>query len=204
MYFTLAISAATPEACAGLVSAATGTDPRVMPIPGPPSVTWRAPDERAALVCWGLPPGGAQVTASHAGTIWADRDTLHARTGVARVDPVYLAEVRGAVVVSDRACWAAAVTGRLDTHRPGAWPALSWPSATRSAPSTPFRGVRALGCDQRLTVTGARLTMAPAGGDGDGGAPAGRADGGRYGAVAAALVDAVRPPANPASRSSCP
>jgi Asparagine synthase len=190
VYFTLAISAATPEACAGLVSAATGTDPRVMPNPGPPSVTWRAADKRAALVCWGLPPDGAQVTASHAGTIWADRDTLHARTGVARVDPVYLAEVRGAAVVSDRACWAAAVTGRLDTHDPvlaGAFLAVGYPVGA----VTPFRGVRALACDQRLTVTGARLTMTSAGGDGV--APADRADGGRYGAVAAALVDAVRP-----------
>jgi Asparagine synthase len=205
VYFTLAISAATPEACAALVSAATGTDPRVLPIPGPPSVTWRAADERAALVCWGLPPDGDQVTASHAGTIWADRGTLHARTGVARVDPVYLAEVRGAAVVSDRACWAAAVTGRLDTHDPvmaGAFLAVGYPVGA----VTPFRGVRALGCDQRLTVTAARLTVTAArltvtsadGGDGDGGTVAGRAGGGRYGggrygAVAGALVDAVRP-----------
>jgi hypothetical protein len=190
VYFTLAISAVTPEACAGLVSAATSTDPRVMPIAGPPSVTWRAADERAALVCWGLPPDGDQVTASHAGTIWADRGTLHARTGVARVDPVYLAEVREAAVVSDRACWAAAVTGRLDTHDPvmaGAFLAVGYPVGA----VTPFRGVRALGCDQRLTATGARVTVTSAGGDG--GTLAGRADGGRYGAVAGALVDAVRP-----------
>ena len=160
MYFTLAISAAAPETCAGLVSAATATDPRVMPVPGPPSVTWRAPDERAALVCWGLPPGGGRVTASYAGTIWADRGTLHARTGVARVDPVYLAEVPGAVVVSDRACWAAAVTGRLGAHDPvmaGAFLAVGYPVGA----VTPFRGVRALGCAQQLTVTGARLTETP-------------------------------------------
>ncbi len=190
MYFTLAISAATPEACARLVSAATGADPRVMPIPGPPSVTWRAADERAALVCWGLPPDGDQVTGSHAGTIWADRGTLYAQTGVARVDPVYLAQVRGAAVVSDRACWAAAVTGRLDAHDPvmaGAFLAVGYPVGT----VTPFRGVRALGCDQRLTVAGARLTVTSAGGDG--GTPAARAGAGRYGAVAGALVDAVRP-----------
>ncbi len=201
MYFTLAISAATPGTCAGLVSAATTTDPRVMPVPGPPSVTWRAPDQRAALVCWGLPPDGDQVTASHAGTIWADQDTLHARTGVARVDPVYLAEVPGAVVVSDRACWAAAVTGRLGAHDPvmaGAFLAVGYPAGA----VTPFRGVRALGCAQRLTLTGAdarlavpsdRPAVTAAGGDSDHEAPAGRAGGGRYGAVAAALLDAVRP-----------
>ncbi len=189
MYFTLAISAATHETCAGLVGAATATDPRVMPVPGPPSVTWRAPDERAALVCWGLPPGDRRVTASYAGTIWADRGMLHARTGVARVDPVYLAEVPGAVVVSDRACWAAAVTGRLDTHDPtmaGAFLAVGYPVGA----VTPFRGVRALGCAQQLTVTGARLTETLAGG---GGAAAGPTGGGRYGPVAAALLDAVRP-----------
>ena len=188
MYYTLAISAATPETCAGLVSAATAADPRVMPVPGPPSVTWQAADERAALVCWGLPPDGGRVTASHTGTIWADRGTLHARTGVARVDPVYLAEVPGAVVVSDRASWAAAVTGRLGAHDPvmaGAFLAVGYPVGA----VTPFRGVRALGCAQQLTVTGARLTETLAGG---GGAAAGPTDS-RYGPVAAALLDAVRP-----------
>ena len=194
MYFTLAISAATPETCAGLVGAATATDPRVMPVPGPPSVTWRAPDERAALVCWGLPPGGGRVTASYAGTIWADRGTLHARTGVARVDPVYLAEVPGAVVVSDRACWAAAVTGRLGAHdavMAGAFLAVGYPVGA----VTPFRGVRALGCAQQLTVTGARLTetgVRPTETLAAGGRRGGRA-GGRYGPVAGALLDAVRP-----------
>jgi hypothetical protein len=169
-------------------------------------VTWRAADERAALVCWGLPPDGDRVTASHAGTIWADRGTLHARTGVARVDPVYLAEVPGAVVVSDRACWAASVTGRLEAHDPvmaGAFLAVGYPVGA----VTPFRGVRALGCDQRLTVTGARLAVTrarlavtgarlsavSAGGYSGDEAPGGRADGGRYGPVAGALVDAVRP-----------
>ena len=198
MYFTLAISAAAPETCAGLVSAATATDPRVMPVPGPPSVTWRAPDERVALVVWGLPPGGGRVTASYAGTIWADQGTLHARTGVARVDPVYLAEVPGAVVVSDRACWAAAVTGRLGAHNAvmaGAFLAVGYPVGA----VTPFRGVRALGCAQQLTVTGARLTETGArltqtlagGADSAPARPA--AGGGRCAPVAAALLDAVRP-----------
>ena len=57
MYFTLAVSASTRERCAALVSAATGTDPRVMPIPGPPVVAWRAPSGLAAVVHW---PGGPQ------------------------------------------------------------------------------------------------------------------------------------------------
>ena len=206
MYFTLAISAATPETCAGLVSAATATDPRVMPVPGPPSVTWRAPDERAALVCWGLPPDGGRVTASHAGTIWADQGTLHARTGVARVDPVYLAEVPGAVVVSDRACWAAAVTGRLGAHDPvmaGAFLAVGYPVGA----VTPFRGVRALGCAQQLTVTGARLTetgvrlRCPAAATAPG--PAGRpAAGTARWPPPCSMRSGL--PANPVSRWSCP
>ena len=76
MYFTLAISAATRERCAALVSAATGTDPRVMPIPGPPPVVWQAPDERTALLCW--PGAGA------AGGPVARRDHLGRRGRAAR------------------------------------------------------------------------------------------------------------------------
>ena len=52
--------------------------------------------------------------------------------------------------------------------------------------ATPFRGVRALGAQRQLTVTAGRPVMASAPGNGT------RADG-SYGAVAAALVDAVRP-----------
>ncbi|HXO24853.1 MAG TPA: hypothetical protein VN870_09735, partial [Streptosporangiaceae bacterium] len=59
MFFTLAISAATRERCAALVSAAASTDPRVMPIPGPPDVAWRASDGRGAVLCW---PGGERGT----------------------------------------------------------------------------------------------------------------------------------------------
>jgi hypothetical protein len=126
MYFTLAISAATRQACAALVTAAQGTDPRLMPIPGPVRLAWHAPDERAAVLHWGTdaPDGGPRdpkarpAAASHAGTIWIGAGVLCVRTGVARVDPVYLAEPPGAVVVSDRASWAAAVTGRLGDYDP--------------------------------------------------------------------------------------
>jgi asparagine synthase len=180
MYFTLAIGAATRETCAALVSAAMGTDPRVMPIPGPPSVAWSAEDERAAILCW---PRGEQAR-SHAGTIWADQGGVHARTGVTRVDPVYLAEVAGAVVVSDRASWAAAITGRLSEPDPvmvTAFLVLGYPVGG----ATPFRGVRALGPRQQLTVTGGRpaVTTVPVQDTGDG----------SYDSVAAALVDAVAP-----------
>ena len=59
MYFTLAVSAATRQACDALAEAAERTDPRVMPIPGPARVTWRAPGGRAAVLHWGggHPPG---------------------------------------------------------------------------------------------------------------------------------------------------
>ena len=53
MFFTLAISAATPAACAALTDRALVTDPAVMPIPGPAVVAWRSPDGRAALLHWG-------------------------------------------------------------------------------------------------------------------------------------------------------
>ncbi len=181
MYFTLAISAATPETCAALTDVATGTDPRVMPIPGPPKVVWQ--DDRTAVLYW---PGGREPEArSHAGTIWADRGGLHARTGVTRVDPVYLAEVPGAVVVSDRASWAAAVAGRLTEPDPAmaaAFLSLGYPVGG----ATPFRGVRALRAQQQLTATAGRFVVTAAQVEGPG------ADG-SYGAVAAALVDAVRP-----------
>jgi hypothetical protein len=222
MYFTLAVSAATAANCAALVGAARDTDPRVMPVPGPARVAWRAPDERAAVLCWpgGATPqqlpahGGAARTpilprhASHAGTIWAeladgDRATVCARTGLARVDLVYLAEIPGAVVVSDRASWAAAVTGRLGDHDPvmaGALLSLGYPVGA----ATPFRGVRALGGERELQVTGGRLvttrTAADSASQVAGGDPRERADrvaGGdsSEGAdrVAAALVEAVRP-----------
>ena len=61
-----------------------------------------------------------------------------------RVDPVYVAEVPGAVVVSDRAAWAAAVAGRLGDPDPvtvARVPHLGLPVGA----ATPFRGVRALG-----------------------------------------------------------
>jgi|HubBroStandDraft_1064217.scaffolds.fasta_scaffold00682_1 hypothetical protein len=180
MYFTLAISAATRETCAALADAATGTDPRVMPIPGPPAVVWQ--DDRTAVLRW---PRGQQPEArSHAGTIRADQGGLHARTGLTRVDPVYLAEVPGAVVVSDRASWAAAVTGRLSEPDPvtvAAFLALGYPVGT----ATPFRGVRALGARQQLTVSGGRsvVTAVPDAGTGAG----------SYDEVAVALVEEVQP-----------
>ena len=207
MYFTLAIGAATRERCAALAGAAAGTDPRVLPIPGPPEIVWRAADERTALLYWPggddpphtpPDPGGTHPPRpplrgthpprpplrSHAGTIWAGQDGLHARTGVTRVDPVYVVEVPGAVVVSDRAAWAAAVAGRLGEPDPvmvTAFLSLGYPVGA----ATPFRGVRALGGRQRLTVTGGRPAVTATQGEGAGA--------GSYGRVADALVDAVQP-----------
>jgi Asparagine synthase len=182
MYFTLAVSAGTREQCAALVSAAVGTDPRVMPIPGPPAVVWKAADGCSAVVCWPSPE--VIAARSHAGTIWADDDGLHARTGVTRVDPVHLAEVPGAVLVSDRASWAAAVAERLGEPDPvmvAAFLALGYPVGAATA----FRGVQTLGAQRQLTVTAGRLIAGPAPCDGT--------VAGSYGAVAAALVEAVRP-----------
>jgi asparagine synthetase B (glutamine-hydrolysing) len=181
MYFTLAVSAATSQACAALAEAAERTDPRVMPIPGPARVAWRAPDGRAAVLHWGE---GNSAGASHAGTIWAEEATVRARTGLTRVDPIYLAEVASAAVVSDRASWAAAVTGRLHDPDPvmiGAFLSLGYPAGA----VTPFRGVRALDGDRALWLTDGRLVVArvrpgderPAGAD----------------RVAEALTETVRP-----------
>ena len=208
MYFTLAISAATAEGCTALVRAAQRTDPRAMPLPGPASVAWRGPDKCAAVLHWGRRTGsapagadsdgiqenypeGRRVAASHAGAIWADPDTVCARTGLARIDPVYLAETPGAVVVSDRACWAAAVTGRLGDHDPvmaGALLSLGYPVGA----ATPFRGVRALDGERKLRATGGRLLTTRARDDrADQGAGRDLLEG--AGRIAAALVKAVRP-----------
>jgi Asparagine synthase len=183
MYFTLAVSAGTRERCAALVSAAASTDPRVMPIPGPPAVVWKAADGCSAVVCWPSPE--VIAARSHGGTIWADDRGLHARTGVTRVDPVFVAEVPEAVLVSDRSSWAAAVAGRLAEPDPvmvAAFLALGYPVGA----ATPFRGVRALDAERQLTVTAERPVIAAAPRDESG------ADG-SCGAVAAALVEAVRP-----------
>jgi hypothetical protein len=203
MYFTLAVSAASREACAALTAAALGADPRIMPIRGPARVAWRAADERQAMVCWGGEAasgcgaaegrGPGASAASRAGTIWAEASAVRARTGLARVDPVYLAEVPGAVVICDRASWAAAVTGRLGEHDPvmiAAFLSLGYPVGA----ATPFRRVRALGSARELTAADGRLAVTQvrdagrAGGSAGGRRPSAPAD-----LVAAALVDAVRP-----------
>jgi hypothetical protein len=193
VYFTLAVSAATAARCAALAGAARDADPRAMPVPGPARVAWRAPDGRAAVLHWGIPAGAEG--AAHAGTIWAAGAEVHARTGLTRVDPVYLAEVPGAVVVSDRASWAAAATGRLRDPDPvmiGAFLSLGYPLGG----ATPFRGVRALGGDRRLRAAAGQLAVARA--DPVVRAPRtarGRAAAGPDGAgqVAEALTAAVRP-----------
>jgi asparagine synthetase B (glutamine-hydrolysing) len=141
------------------------------------------------LLHWGSPGSSDRAGTSHAGTIWISPapDVLRARTGLARVDPVYLAEAPGAVVVSDRACWAAAVTGRLDDHDPvmaGAFLSLGYPAGA----ATPFRGVQALAADHSLRVTGARAVITRAG---DRHAGVGGVSGARR--VADALIAAVRP-----------
>jgi len=182
MYFTLAVSAATRQACDALAEAAERTDPRVMPIPGPARVTWRAPDGRAVVLHWGDADSPGR---SYAGTIWAESATVHARTALTRIDPVYLAEVAGAMVVSDRACWAAAVTGRMGDPDPAmaaAFLSLGYPVGD----ATPFRGVRALGGDRTLRLAGGHLARGRAAGPEDE-RPAG-AD-----RVAEALTEAVRP-----------
>jgi hypothetical protein len=193
MYFTLAVSAATAVRCAAVAGAALGADPRIMPVPGPAEVAWRSSDGRAAMIRWPAagPDAGqdSRLARSHAGTIWADpvaRDpaAVCARTGLARVDPVYVAETPGAVVVSDRASWAAAVTGRVGDHDPvmaGAFLSLGYPVGA----AAPFRGVRALGGGRRLRAAGGRLATTRVRDE--------VATDGTAASVAAALAEAVRP-----------
>ncbi len=179
MFFTLAVSAATPPRCAELTARAQDADPALLPAPGPAVVAWRSPDGCAALLHWGSPdagspggpadgglpgaeaagrdwaypglpgaaPGSTRAT-SRARTIWAvtaadGSARVGARTAVTRVDPVYQAEVPGAVIVADRAAWAAAAASRLDDHDPRLACALLGPGFPLGS-VTPFRGVSAL------------------------------------------------------------
>jgi Asparagine synthase len=205
VYFTLAISAASALACGMLTRTALGTDPAILPIPGPVSLMWRSADERAAMIRWGAPgpavsgvvpgavlgavpaavPGAVPAAVSYAGTIRADPSSgmVHVRTGIARVDPVYVARLPDAVVMSDRASWAAAVCDRLTDHDPvmiAAFLNLGYPLGS----ATPFRGVHAMDRARYGRAAAGKLTVRDADRPGPGSGAA---------AVAAALVDAVAP-----------
>jgi hypothetical protein len=188
MFFTLAVSAESPARCAALTDRARIADPSVMPIPGPAAVVWRSPDGRAALLHWGSGYGaGAGAFAggfangfsggsggadgagavSHGGTIWAGSPTpgsgrapVYARTSVARIDPVYVAEVTGGAIVSDRATWAAWAASRLDDHDPLLVCALLNPGFALGA-VTPFRRVSALSGSTTLHLLNGKLTSMP-------------------------------------------
>ena len=221
MFFTLAVSAATAEGCTALTGRALDVDPSVMPVPGPAAVAWRSADGRAALLHWGNAEGGTRgrrgglqrgglraracgaAGASHAGTIWAgapasggDRDAVYARTSVTRVDPVYLAEVPGAVIVADRATWAAWTSSRLDGYDPLHLCALLNPGFPLGA-VTPFPGVTAVAGSValRLAATARRRAFRGAAGAPPGSRLPGADRAGRPGAggVADALVAAVAP-----------
>jgi Asparagine synthase len=190
MFFTLAVSAATHEACSALTHRALTADPAVMPIPGPAAVAWRSPDGRAALLHWGSRPDGADAgertaaslhadaarpagaashadAASHAGTIWTERATsgsgraaVCARTSITRVDPVYVAEVAGSVIIADRATWVAWTASRLDAHDPLHVAALLNPGFPLGS-ATPFTGVSALSSATTLHLLNGTLTRLP-------------------------------------------
>jgi len=215
MFFTLAVSAGSPERCAALAERAALADPGLMPVPGPAATVWRSADRCAALLRWGQPDegqpgqpgagadGGPPVTASRAGTIWAEPSraegtgggaAVRARTSVTRVDPVYLATVPGAAVLADRATWAAWTAGRLDDHDPRHLCALLNPGFPLGA-ATPFAGVTALAPSTEVRLAGGRAVTGPAGPAGPSGRPAGGPAGVLDGAkdVAAALVAVVAP-----------
>jgi asparagine synthase len=172
MFFTLAVSAATPEACAALTDRALITDPAVMPIPGPAVVAWRSPDGRAALLHWGSRPDGPDAgddtgATSHAGTIWtgapspdSGRVPVYARTSITRVDPVYVAEVSDSVIIADRATWVAWTASRLDAHDPLHVAALLNPGFPLGS-ATPFTRVSALPSATTLHLLNGAVTRLP-------------------------------------------
>jgi asparagine synthase (glutamine-hydrolysing) len=195
MYFTLAISAGTADSCAALTKRALATDVCVMPIPGPATAAWRSADGRAAILRWGgEPPPESPVSrstshdvshgVSHGGTIWVEEEdsSVRARTSITRVDPVYAAELPGAVILSDRSMWAAAVADRLGDFDPSHACALLNTGFPLGG-TTPWRGVSALPPAATVRASAGRLTV-KAGSLGPASSPA---------SVAAALVAAVAP-----------
>jgi hypothetical protein len=190
VFFTLAISAASAVQCAALAERALSADPRVMPIPGPATIVWKSPDGRVAVLRWGADgpepgcggaasarlaagtgsaggdAGGSQAPRSRAGTIWLDPSDglgapLRARTSLTRVDPVYVAEMPDAVILSDRAMWVAAVAGRLADYDPQHPCALLGGPGFPIGAVTPFAGVRALGGGISAEVRACKLVLAP-------------------------------------------
>jgi hypothetical protein len=111
---------------------------------------------------------------------------VYARTTATRVDPVYVAEVAGAVILSDRAMWAAWTADRLDDHDPLLAAALLNPGFPLGS-ATPFRGVSAL---SRSTIIQVLSGAASRNGPDSPPRPQGA---GSAAEVAAALVDAVTP-----------
>ena len=224
MFFTLAVSAPDPATCAALAERACGTDSRAMPIPGPAQVIWRAHDGRSAMITWGAypdtlsetphvsgytrhrsppgvsgyaPPGSAGAARSYAGTIWASEEpagTVFARTGITRVDPVFVARAGRATVLSDRASWAAAATGRLGDADALLYAGLLGPGYPLGA-VTPFAGVRALAPATSCHVTGGAVTETGHAGPTGPTGPTGPGLSGPASAarVAEALVQAVMP-----------
>lgn len=155
-----------------------------VPVPGPgPDGPAPGPDGAGPGPESPGPVGPGPGAASSAGTIWAGpprggtRPPVYARTSLTRVDPVYAAEMPGAVVLSDRAMWAAAVAGRIGEHDPEHACALLGPGFPLGA-VTPFRGVTAFPPAASAHLLSGTLTMAggaldPAGPDPAGPDPAG-------------------------------
>ena len=170
MYFTLGVSAVSADRCAVLTGRALAVDASVMPVPGLAQVAWRSSDGRAALLRWGpaaeVNGDTERAGASRAGTIWAGVPEprggavpVCARTSVTRVDPVYLAEVAGAVIVADRATWAAWTSSRLGEHDPLHLCALLNPGFPLGS-VTPFTGVTAVSGATTLRLLNGTLTRA--------------------------------------------
>ncbi|MBO0806354.1 MAG: hypothetical protein J2P25_25170, partial [Nocardiopsaceae bacterium] len=193
MSFTLAVSAASADSCAALTRRALATDASVMPVPGPAAVAWRSEDGRAAVLRWGgeapadlAGPGNETIRAGE------DGSSVTARTSLTRIDPVYAAELPGAVILSGRAMWAAWVADRLGDLDPSHACALLNPGFPLGA-TTPWRGVSALPPAATARAASGRLIVR-ADSPSAGSPPAGHAgDASLAAPVAAALVAAVAP-----------
>jgi hypothetical protein len=112
-------------------------------------------------------PSHTGTMTSHAGTIWtgsahqgSGRAPVYARTSSTRVDPVYLAEAAGAVIIADRATWAGWTANCLDAHDPLHVAALLNPGFPLGS-ATPFDGVSALSSATTLHLLNGEVTRLP-------------------------------------------
>ncbi len=153
MYWA-AVTAPTREHCESLVAALLDAPPHVTPPRAAGETTWTAADRRTALVEWGTThPGSFPVD----GVPKCDHRTVVCETGVARINPVYLAHDRRGWIVGNRASLIAAALDRLhDIDATFVAGLLNFEFGIDAA--SPWQGVEVVGACRCVTVGNGKVT----------------------------------------------